>query len=122
MIEDNDNAKMEETPVKPDTVVFLSPSAKLLVNLHLRPQRKYSSGGVTIIEEEVARIQFMDGRYETSDQREIELLREAPNNVTVLQDEIAKEYRDRGIDLVPDSTALSSHKDRFYEITEGRVA
>ena len=116
-----DNATMEATPVESDTVVFLSPSAKLLVNLHLKPQRKYSSGGVTIIEEEVARIQFMDGRYETSDQREIEMLREAPNNVTVLQDEIAKEYRGRGIDLVPDSKALSSHKDRFFELTERRV-
>lgn len=120
----NDKAAMEmkEAPVKSDTVTFMSPSERLLVNVHLKPQRKYSEHGTQIIEEEVQRVQFVDGRFETSDQNLIELMRSAPNNAGVLQNEIAKEYRDQGIDFVPDSTALSSYKDRFYEVLGGSAA
>tara|TARA_Y100000310_G_scaffold296425_1_gene328674 strand:+ start:486 stop:854 length:369 start_codon:yes stop_codon:yes gene_type:complete len=120
----NDKAAMEmkEAPVKSDTVTFMSPSERLLVNVHLKPQRKYSEHGTQIIEEEVQRVQFVDGRFETSDQNLIELMRSAPNNAGVLQNEIAKEYRDQGIDFVPDSTALSSYKDRFYEVSGGSAA
>ena len=120
----NDKAAMEmkEAPVQPDTVTFMSPSERLLVNVHLRPQRKYSEHGTSIIEEEVQRVQFVDGRFETSDQNLIELMRSAPNNAGVLQDEIAKQYQTQGINFVPDSTALSSYKDRFYEIPGGNAA
>jgi len=120
----NDNAAMEmkEAPVQSDTVTFMSPSERLLVNVHLKPQRKYSERGTAIIEEEVQRVQFVDGRFETSDQNLIELMRSAPNNAGVLQDEIAKQYRTQGIDFVPDSTALSSYKDRFYEVPGGSAA
>lgn len=120
----NDNAakQTKEAPVQSDTVTFMSPSARLLVNVHLRPQRKYSRGGSTVIEEEVQKVQFIEGRFETSDKRLIKLLRVAPNNVGVINDEIAKEYRDQGMNLVPDSTALSSYKDRFYEVPGGSAA
>ena len=114
----NDNAatQTEETPVVTDNVIFVSPSERLLVNLHVRPQRKYSSGGITVIDEEIRKIQFEEGRFETSDRKLIELLRSAPNNVNQLEEDIANEYRHRGINAIPDSTALSSHKDRFYEV------
>jgi len=120
----NDNAAMEmkEAPVNPDTVTFMSPSERLLVNVHLKPQRKYSRSGSTVIEEEVEKVQFVEGRFETADQRLIKLLRSAPNNVTSIQVEIQKQYRNQGIDLVPDSTALSSYKDRFYEVSGGSAA
>ena len=107
---------MKEAPVKSDTVTFMSPSERLLVNVHITPQRKYSHGGATVVEEEVTRVQFVEGRYETSDQDLIEHLRAAPNNVGVIQDEIAKQYREEGINIVPNSKALGSYKDRFYEV------
>ena len=113
---------MKETPVESDTVTFMSPSERLLVNVHLKPQRKYSEHGTQIIEEEIKRVQFVDGRYETSDRNLISLLRKAPNNVGVIQDEIAKEYRDQGLNFAPDSKALTSYKDRFYEVTGGTAA
>ena len=122
MVNDNAAMEMKEAPVKPDTVTFMSPSERLLVNVHLKPQRKYSRSGSTVIEEEVEKVQFIEGRFETSDKRLIALLRKAPNNVAVLQDDIAKDYRNQGINLVPDSTALSSYKDRFYEVAEGSAA
>ena len=116
MSKDEAAIQTEETPVVTDNVVFVSPSERLLVNLHLQPQRKYSSGGVTVIDEEIEKIQFVEGRYETSDPKLIELLRAAPNNVNRLSEEIAKEYRRMGINAIPDSKSLGSHKDRFYEV------
>lgn len=114
----NDNAakQTEEAPVKSDTVTFMSPSERLLVNVHLTPQRKYSERGTTVIEEEIEKVQFVRGRFETSDKNLIDLLRAAPNNAGVLQAEIAEQYERQGIGAVPDSTALSSYKDRFYEV------
>ena len=67
-------------------------------------------------------MQFVEGRFETSDQNLIKLLRAAPNNVGVIQDEIAKEYRDQGIDIVPNSKTLGSYKDRFYEVGRENAA
>ena len=122
MANDNAATQKKEAPVEPDTVTFMSPSERLLVNVHLKPQRKYSRSGSTVIEEEVEKVQFIEGRFETSDKRLIALLRKAPNNVAVLQDDIAKDYRNQGINLVPDSTALSSYKDRFYEVSGGSAA
>ena len=120
----NDKAAMEmkEAPVKSDTVPFMSPSDRLLVNVHVTPPRKSSIGGASVIEEEVQRVQFIEGRFETSDQNLIRLLRKAPNNVGVIQDEIAKEYREQGLNFAPDSKALTSYKDRFYEVTGGTAA
>ena len=62
MAKDEAAIQTEETPVVTDNVIFVSPSERLLVNLHLRPQRKYSSGGVTVIDEEIEKIQFVEGR------------------------------------------------------------
>ena len=120
----NDKAAMEmkEAPVKSDTVTFMSPSERLLVNVHLEPQRKYSHGGTTVIEEEVQRVQFVEGRFQTSDKKLIERLRSAPNNVGVIQDEITKQYREEGINIVPISKALGSYKDRFYEVGRENAA
>ena len=120
----NDKAAMEmkEAPVKSDTVTFMSPSERLLVNVHLEPQRKYSHGGATVVEEEVTRVQFVEGRYETSDQDLIEHLRAAPNNVGVIQDEITKQYREEGMNIVPNSKTLGSYKDRFYEVGRENAA
>jgi len=120
----NDKAAMEmkEAPAKSDTVTFMSPSERLLVNVHVKPQRKSSIGGASVIEEEVERVQFVEGRFETSDKNLIKLLRAAPNNVGVIQDEIAKEYRDQGIDIVPNSKTLGSYKDRFYEVGRENAA
>jgi hypothetical protein len=69
-----------------------------------------------VIEEEVQRVQFVEGRFQTSDKKLIERLRSAPNNVGVIQDEIAKQYREEGMNIVPNSKALGSYKDRFYEV------
>jgi len=122
MINDNAATQTEEAPEQSDTVTFMSPSERLLVNVHLQPQRKYSRSGSTVIEEEVQKVQFVEGRFETSDKRLIALLRAAPNNVGKIQDEIAREYRNQGVEVVPDSTALSSYKDRFYEVPSGSAA
>ena len=122
MSKDEAAIQTEETPVVTDNVIFVSPSERLLVNLHLRPQRKYSSGGVTVIDEEITKIQFVEVRYETSDPNLIKLLRSAPNNVNQLSEDISREYRNRGINATPDSTALSSHKDRFYEVNQEGAA
>ena len=122
MANDNAATKKKEAPVEPDTVTFMSPSERLLVNVHLRPQRKYSRGGSTVIEEEVEKVQFLEGRFETSDKSLISLLRKAPNNVAVLQDDIAKDYRNQGIEVAPNSKARGSYKDRFYEVSGGSAA
>ena len=122
MANDNAAAQTKEAPERPDTVTFMSPSERLLVNVHLKPQRKYSRGGSTVIEEEVQKVQFTEGRFETSDKRLIALLRKAPNNVAVLQDDIAKDYRNQGIEVAPSSKALGSYKDRFYEVSGGSAA
>tara|TARA_Y100000310_G_scaffold224635_1_gene226512 strand:+ start:337 stop:705 length:369 start_codon:yes stop_codon:yes gene_type:complete len=116
MLNDDAATQTEETPVVTDNVIFVSPSERLLVNLHVRPQRKYSSGGIIVIEEEIKKVQFVEGRYETSDPNLIELLRAAPNNVSQLEADISNQYQQRGIHATPDGTALGSHKDRFYEV------
>ena len=116
MLNDDAATQTEETPVVTDNVIFVSPSERLLVNLHVRPQRKYSSGGITVIEEEIKKVQFVEGRYETSDSNLIDLLRAAPNNVSQLEADISNQYKQRGIHSTPDGTALSSHKDRVYEV------
>lgn len=89
-----------EAPAKADTVVFVSPSERLVINLQLKPQRKFVRDNVVHVDEERVQCQFAHGQYETSDKRIIELLRLAPNNVD-------------NIESVGD--ALNAHKDRFYE-------
>ena len=115
----NDKAvtQTEEAPASSDNVVFVSPSDSLLVNLHVKPQRKYRLAGNIEIDEEVIRIQFVRGRYSTSDPLEIELLRDAPNNVRTIQEEVQEEW-----DAPPETAALDVYKDRFYEVSREGAA
>ena len=96
-----------EAPVDVDNVTFSSPFSALTVNVHLRPQRKRTRDGVTVIDEEVVICQFLNGHYATSDQRIIELLRSHPHNVGNLEDF--------------EAGALRGFKTRFYE-DNGRAA
>ena len=92
MTKDNAVAQTEKAPVRSDNVVFVSPSESLVVNLHNIKQRQHREHGVTDTEEEVIRVQFIRGRYSASDSREIELLRDAPNNVANILEEINEEF------------------------------